>query len=183
MSLLRKPLYFSLVFVLAIGCFVVLKRLLTPGFTWKYIVIHHTAAAKGNLETIRKLHIEEKNFPDIAYHFVINNGTVGRQMGQVEESELWRTKSANYSTMSSEMNAKSIAIVLVGNFEKSKPPILQFSALVDLTARLALRYEIPASRIIGHKDVSSTVCPGKFMPLKELRNQVKQRLQQALHKT
>lgn len=140
---------------------------------WRFILLHHSAADIGNLKTIRKLHIEERGWPDIAYHFVINNGSRGTTAGEVEISNLWKDRSPNLSTQNNYINRFGIAIVLVGNFEKRPIPELQRAALIHLLARLMKEHKIPINHIIGHRDVQQTACPGKFVKLEKIREEVR----------
>jgi len=139
---------------------------------FRYIVVHHTASDVGNMEYYRRLHIQEHGWPDIAYHFIINNGSANTAAGQVEESDLWKHRSINYSTQVSYVNYFGIAIVLVGNFELHPVPPLQWESLVNLVTHLARKYHIPPERIVGHREISETACPGKYFRISELRHEV-----------
>ncbi len=145
---------------------------------WRYIIIHHTASDSGNLEYYRKLHVEKRGWPDIAYHFLINNGSYNSGVGQVETSTLWTERQINYSTKVSYINYFGIAIALVGNFEDHPPPRLQKEALILLVTRLARDYDIPPERIIGHREIWATACPGKHLRLDEIRAAVARNLAQ-----
>ena len=139
---------------------------------WRYIVIHHTASDTGNLEYYREMH-RKRGWPDIAYHFLINNGSLNTAMGQIQQSSLWEKRDINYSSRVSWVNYFGIAIGLVGNFEKHRVPPLQKEALINLAAGLAERYDIPPERIIGHREIQNTACPGRFVNLNEVREAVR----------
>ncbi len=139
---------------------------------WRWIVVHHTASDVGNLEYYRRLHREERGWRDIAYHFLINNGSSNTAVGQVEESTLWKNRESHFSTRDAYLNVFSIAVVLVGNFEKHRVPELQKEALVKLLADLSHEYSIPPDRIVGHREISSTACPGKNLNMADLRTEV-----------
>lgn len=141
---------------------------------WRFIVIHHTAADRGDLNSIRRLHMKENGWSDIAYHFVVDNGTNNTTMGQVEVSDLWKNRKGNLSTRDETVNEFSIAIVMVGNLQRHPPPPIQLEALIRLVADLSRRYNIPPSRIIGHRDVSQTACPGKYLNLETIRERVRE---------
>lgn len=143
---------------------------------WRYIVIHHTASDYGNLDYYRRMHVEERGWSNIAYHFVVNNGTANTTIGQIEESELWIERKANLSTRNWFVNYFSIAVVVVGNFQRRPPPPLQMEALVQLSARLSREYGIPPERIVGHREVQNTQCPGERLDMNVLRRAVTQRL-------
>ncbi|MCB1323697.1 MAG: N-acetylmuramoyl-L-alanine amidase [Spirochaetales bacterium] len=145
---------------------------------WRWIVVHHTASDIGNMEYYRRLHMEERGWSDIAYHFIINNGTHNTAVGQVEESNLWHDRSGNFSTRNWYVNTFGIAIVLVGNFEEHDVPPVQKEALVKLIAVLADRYNIPVERIIGHREMQNTRCPGRHLNMAEIRLLVYDQLRQ-----
>ena len=146
---------------------------------WRYIVVHHTASDVGNLEYYRKLHMEERGWPDIAYHFIINNGSANTAMGEIEESTLWQERKNHYSTRISYINYFGIAVVLVGNFEKHAVPNLQREATVNLLLRLSQEYGIPPERIVGHRELQRTACPGKHLNMTEIRAAVRKTLNSA----
>lgn len=139
---------------------------------WNWIVVHHTASDFGNLAYFRDLHQREKGWPDIAYHFLINNGTAGTAAGQVEESNLWHDRDGGYSTKVHEVNQFGIAIVLVGNFEKHSVPDQQMEALLHLILRLKREHGIPLDHIVGHRELWATACPGKHLNMSEVRAKI-----------
>lgn len=143
---------------------------------WRYIVIHHTASDIGDMEFYKRFHMEERGWSNIAYHFVINNGWKDTTVGQVEESELWRERRPNLSTREWYANYFGIAVVLVGNIEAHEPPPLQKEALITLLTNLARDYGIPPERIIGHREIQNTACPGKHLNMVEIRKQVAKNL-------
>lgn len=142
---------------------------------WRYIVVHHTASDIGNLDYYRSIHMRERGWSDIAYHFVINNGSYNTSVGQVEESDLWKTRSPHFSTKVTYLNYFGIAVVLVGNFEEHDIPTLQRESLVNFLARIANKYNIPTDRIVGHREVWPTACPGKHLNMVEIRKDVEKR--------
>ena len=145
---------------------------------FRYIVIHHTASDIGNMDYYRRLHVNERGWPDIAYHFVINNGTYNTAMGQVEESSLWTGRSINYSTKVSYINYFGIAISLIGNFENHPVPPLQWESLVNLATTLSKEYGIPPERIVAHREIWETACPGKYFDILKLRKEVAKNISQ-----
>jgi len=140
---------------------------------WRYIVIHHTASDIGNLEYYRQMHQKERGWPDIAYHFLINNGSYNTSVGQIETSSLWINRSHHYSTKVSYINYFGIAIGLVGNFQKHPLPTLQREALINLVTRLSKQYSISPDRIVGHRELWETDCPGRFLNLNQIRKAIK----------
>ena len=146
-------------------------------YRWRLIVVHHTASDLGNLATIRKLHVNERGWSNIAYHFVIDNGSMNTTPGQVEVSDLWRDRVANFSTRVAYANQFGIAVALVGNFQNHPIPALQKQALVRLLANLARAHGIPPERIVRHRDLQKTACPGRYVDMAEIRSEVAKLLQ------
>ncbi len=167
----QRPVFFialaALVFIFFSG------RYVWREMRWRYIVIHHTASDYGSLEYYRKLHMQERGWPDVAYHFIVNNGSDDTTVGQVQESEIWQSRSHHYSTKNSFVNYFGIAVVLVGNFENHSVPAVQHEALLNLTVRLSREYGIPPERIIGHREIWATACPGHRLNMAEFREDVK----------
>lgn len=143
---------------------------------WRYIVVHHTAYDYGNLEYYKKIHQEEKGWDDIAYHFIINNGTFQTIPGQIEESDLWKKKKSGYSTKNWLVNTFGIAIVIVGNLENHPPLPQQYESLLNLILFLAKKYKIPPERIFGHREIQNTKCPGKYLNMAKIRIEIQNRL-------
>lgn len=99
-----------------------------------------------------------RGYGDIAYHFMIDYS--GR---------VWEGRSLNYQGAHvSSRNPGNIGLALLGNFELQKPSEAQKAALVKLVAELRQFYGIGRRRVYGHRDLDSTLCPGrqlyKFMP-------------------
>lgn len=139
---------------------------------WRYIVIHHTASEIGNLEYYKKLHQEERGWDDIGYHFLINNGTYNTVPGQIEESDLWKKRKSGYSTKNWLVNTFGISIVIVGNLENHPPLPQQYESVISLIHRLSTEYNIPANRIFGHREIQNTKCPGKYLNLAKIRQEI-----------
>lgn len=172
----RFRLRYLLLLAVAAGAFVFLGRHAWREWRWRYIVIHHTASDAGNLEYYRRLHKEERGWPDIAYHFVVNNGASNTVPGQIEESNLWKERSRGYSTRNTYVNMVGIAVVMVGNLERHAPTTLQYQSLVSLLVTLAREYDIPPERIIGHRELQQTKCPGQHLDMAKLREDVAREL-------
>lgn len=143
---------------------------------WRYIIVHHTASDLGNLEYYRRIHQQERGWDDIAYHFVINNGSFQTIPGQIEESNLWKERRRGYSTSNKWVNTFAIAIVIVGNLNNHPPLPQQYESLINLLVQLSKQYNIPPERIIGHREIQNTECPGKYLNMAKVRLDVKKKL-------
>lgn len=145
---------------------------------WKYIIIHHSGTKSGNAKIFDRYHRREKKMPKgIAYHFVIGNGTKSAN-GEIEISSRWHKKIAGPHCYDQKMNEQSIAICLVGDFEKSKPTQTQVRRLVDLVWELRKDYNIPLENIRSHKDVDPglTDCPGKNFSMELFKSRLSSKM-------
>jgi len=147
--------------------------LLYPSKKWKYIVIHHSATDEGNSLYFDKYH-QGKGWEEIGYHFVIDNGTKGKQDGQIEVSPRWIKQKNGAHCQAGDMNHKGIGICLVGNFNQERVSQKQLEALVYLVDILRDYYKIPLKNIIGHRVVkgAKTECPGKYFPWEKFQDRL-----------
>jgi len=131
------------------------------------IIIHCSASDFGDVETIRKWHLE-RGFSDIGYHYVILNGNrmpFGEYKdiddGLIELGRPWwrqgaHTKGENYD---------SLGICLIGNPKFIGAPEMWFTenqlkSLRRLVSQLMQEFDIPPSQIHGHNEYAPKLCPG-----------------------
>lgn len=168
-----------------------------------YVVIHHSNDPHNRgpmwLQTI---HMEEKDYDDIAYHFIIGeDGSIyegrpldvmGAHAGQTREANLLAKRIREAGGVESFTEAHkmdpdygSIGIVLAGEFETGDPTEAQTKALNKLLAHLKGTYDISASHIIGHRHVADDIsrahgrnvdietdCPGKRLTDEAIRDEL-----------
>ena len=138
---------------------------------WKYIILHHTATGKGNARTINLSHGARGFWNGLGYHFLIDNGTLGKGDGQIEMSPRWIRQQCGAHCKAGGMNDKAIGIALVGNFNCEKPTSnqLAISRLPSFGPSQLLPYT-PAN-ILGHREApgAKTECPGKLFPINSIR--------------
>jgi N-acetyl-anhydromuramyl-L-alanine amidase AmpD len=144
---------------------------LYPNSRWKYIVIHHTATDVGKAYLIHRTHLDRGFWNGLGYHFLIDNGSLGKGDGQIEAAPRWIKQQSGAHCNSGGMNEKGIGIALVGNFNEEPPTGKQLQALTDLVKTLSHYYHIPAANIVGHRDApgANTECPGKRFPMANIR--------------
>ncbi len=144
---------------------------LYPNSRWKYIVIHHTATDVGKAYLINRSHLDRGFWNGLGYHFLIDNGTLGKGDGQIEVAPRWIKQQSGAHCNTAGMNEKGIGIALVGNFNDELPTTNQLQSLTHLLKTLSDYYHIPAANIIGHRDApgSATECPGKRFPMASVR--------------
>lgn len=136
---------------------------LKPRLKTGKIVIHHTATnGDVSAETVHSWHLA-KGWAGIGYHYLV------RQDGTIERG---RPENVIGAHAGPEGNTDGIGIALAGNFEEEKPGEKQIESLVELVKDILKRYG--DLQIMGHRDVMSTSCPGKFFPLEEVKRRVKE---------
>ena len=137
---------------------------------WKYIVVHHSAGESATIASLQQVHRERQPgdpVDAIPYHYVIGNDN-GIGMGEIasdwrRDMNVWGT---HVSARNKARNFAGIGVCLVGNFETSPVPELQYRALVSLTRQLMERYGIPAKHVEFHGRIAgeSSKCPGRLFP-------------------
>lgn len=138
---------------------------------WRFAVLHHTATAAGSVNSIDRAHRERvdsrgRKWKGIGYHFVIGNGQ-GMADGKIEPTFRWRDQIAGAHAGTREHNDFGIGICLVGNFEETSPTKAQLASLRRLLAELCRAFDIDPERILFHRDIKTTACPGKHFPKRQ----------------
>jgi hypothetical protein len=128
------------------------------------ISVHHTEAfqafsqtdAAQEMRVIQNFHQKGRGWIDIAYHFVIDGS------GRIWEGRPVGVVGAHVKNK----NDGNIGISLMGDFHAPKnnqPSMAQIQSLVTLLKYLTAKYQIPVSRIKGHRDQEDTSCPGDIL--------------------
>jgi LysM repeat protein len=133
---------------------------------WKNIILHHSATPNGNAKIFDGFHRRARRMENgLAYHFVIGNGSNSRN-GQIEVGSRWSGQLAGGHVSSHAYNENSIGICLVGDFERKHPSQLQLEAAEQLV-RFFRQQLIPGNpRVLVHRDLERTLCPGRHFPAK-----------------
>ena len=123
------------------------------------IVIHHSQN-RISFNDIKNLHVNEYNWNDIGYHFVIDE-----QGNILNGRDLDKIGAHVYG-----YNDDSIGICLIGNFDLTFPNTLQLSSLFKLIYELKIKYGI--REIKGHNEFPNVekTCPGKNLNINSIRN-------------
>ena len=121
------------------------------------IVVHHRAG-NGDVQSIHNQHLA-KGWWGIGYHYYIR-----------KNGEIWRGRRELYvgshAGSSNTYNTHSIGICFEGNFETEQMTDAQVKAGRELIADIKARH--PIKKIIKHKDIAATACPGKNFRMAEL---------------
>lgn len=140
-------------------------------FEIQYLLVHHTAGPED--EAPRRIHegFRYRNLgtseapafaPRIPYHYLVS--TTGLQ---------WKV---NYDTAVTwhcpSRNRDGLSVCLIGNRQVRECPEDQWWSLVNLAARLMQAFPILALNLGGHRDFYPTLCPGQYVDLPRLRQDV-----------
>lgn len=119
----------------------------------RYIVLHHAAATVCSARQIDLWH-KEKGWAGIGYHyFVRKNGEIYR--GRPEWSIGAHVQGMNHC---------SIGICAEGDFDKElSMDDSQKRSIQNLIDSIKMHY--PNAKIVGHREIGSSDCPGKHYPL------------------
>lgn len=132
---------------------------LNPRDNTDIIVIHHSARTIWSPEDINDFH-KSKGWDGIGYNFYIRkDGTIYNGRGE----EIVGAQLKGYNDI-------SIGICLEGNFEIEEPEEGQIEALNNLIYYLICKYDI--KKIKGHKDYAETLCPGKNLNIKLIKEEL-----------
>ena len=137
---------------------------LFPRYRYDAIVLHHSASGHGNYETIRDFH--RARFPgvrDAAYHLILSNGRSGVPLGHLEATGRYRNLSYALATKNRRYNARALHVCVIGNYEQGPVPADLRPAIGHALNLLARKYGVPRERILFHRDVGSSVCPGRHI--------------------
>jgi hypothetical protein len=129
-----------------------------------YIILHHTASpGKGDGSAEWKQicqNAQEVRGRDYLcdYHYGI--GPTGLLFdGQLEANPSWNCGK-------DDINYESIAVACIGNFEENEMSDSQKNRLIQTIQELKIRFV--NARVMLHKEIVATLCPGKNYPSKEV---------------
>jgi len=116
------------------------------------IIVHHSGSDRSTLESMSVYHTADKpnghGWPRLSYHYVIHGGVIF----QINDIDKLTYHCKGY-------NARSIGICVIGNYEDKLPPQDDLTALTGLIK--TLNFSVPGVKVLGHRDVRNTICPGK----------------------
>jgi len=116
------------------------------------IIVHHTASRDVTVEDVHRWHLD-RGWAGIGYHYLIRaDGRIFRGRRETARG----THAANF-------NASTIGIALTGNFEQHAPTAAQINSLSWLIRDIRTRHS--ALRLMLHRDVGATLCPGRNFDL------------------
>ncbi len=135
---------------------------------WRHLILHHSATTAGSARVFHDFHLARGMENGLAYHFVVGNGSHSRD-GEVEVGRRWTLQLNGGHVGNDAYNANSIGICLVGNFERTHPSDKQLGALVELLDYLKNKTLRGRARLLLHRDLEQTLCPGRHFPAGRFR--------------
>ncbi len=131
----------------------------------EYILLHHTGANNTYGEIAAHT---ARTYPGhkFAYHYFIElDGTI--RQGQ-KEGLVAPHAGFDLNDGSNVHNWNTIGVAVSGNYEISTMSPAVFASLVKVLKMLAKKHNVPREKILRHKDVARTLCPGKNYPYQQI---------------
>jgi hypothetical protein len=125
----------------------------------RLLVLHHSGTStRQTVKQIHDYHKNTKKWAGIGYHFYIRTN-----------GEIWSGRPLEYvGAHAFGFNNNSIGICFEGNFETETMSDAQKEAGKWLVAYIKEKYAI--KKVVGHRDLMATACPGKNFPFEEIAN-------------
>ncbi|GAA2953379.1 MULTISPECIES: N-acetylmuramoyl-L-alanine amidase [Streptomycetaceae] len=148
------------------------------------IIVHHTvsantsdfsrAQAHAHAHWVQDLHMDKNGWIDSGYHFLVSRGGWITEARHRSLSTLQGGSNFVLGSHTSGQNDQAIGIANEGAYhDGAQPPQAQWEVLVVLCAYVCKQYGVAPSRIYGHKDFGTTLCPGVLHDkLPQLRSEV-----------
>jgi len=134
-----------------------------------YLIIHHTTtpnvtdgsreAASEIAKMVQTAHINQ-GWGDTGQHFTISRGGYAMEGRHGSRYALESGQTFMLGVHALGFNAYALGIECEGLYMVNPPPQALYASLVRLAAYICQQYELPPSRIIGHRDVVATSCCG-----------------------
>lgn len=119
------------------------------------IIIHHADAASCTIQDIHRWHINN-GWAGCGYHFFVR-----------KDGSIYRGRPENaVGAHASGSNSDSIGICFEGDYAAETMSDAQKQAGKELVAYLKNKYKI--DKVLGHRDVCATSCPGNNFPFAEI---------------
>ena len=150
---------------------------MTPLREVRFIVLHTVGVAGDTtMAAIRRFHVHERGWADAGYHFGI------RKDGTVETGRDASRAGAHVAGL----NTVSLGVCVYGNGDTERWTDAQREAVLRLVRSLMDAHDVPAERVIGHREVNRLIdagkvaerwrttktCPGRLIDMASLRVQL-----------
>ncbi|WP_288818455.1 peptidoglycan recognition family protein [uncultured Micrococcus sp.] len=149
-----------------------------------YLVIHHTTtpnvtdgsreAAIEIAQRVQNGHINQ-HWGDSGQHFTVSRGGFALEARHGSKFALEKGDRFILGVHALGFNAYALGIECEGTYMVNPPPQKMYEGLLHLCTYICQQYDLPPSRIIGHRDLVRTSCCGDafYAKLPVLREDVK----------
>jgi N-acetylmuramoyl-L-alanine amidase len=134
------------------------------------IIVHHSQRRWDHPLFIRHRHVRRRGWEDIGYHYLIGNGRLFTRDGK-----LYKGRDDSFAGAHAfGHNKDTIAICLIGDFDKEMPTGKQMESLVGFLKEKMRLYGIGRESVLGHRELPKVVktCPGKNLKMDDLRSRL-----------
>jgi len=131
------------------------------------VVLHHSATSSGSPEAFARYHTQERGWPGIGYHFVV------QPSGKIYQTN----KLDTIAYHAAGQNTRSVGVCLTGNFDQQTVGDVQLASCVALL-RYLNRLLDRDLLIAGHNAYSAKSCPGDNVDVDLIRQLVDEPIQQ-----
>lgn len=129
-----------------------------------YFVLHHADARRCTVYDVHQWHLNQ-GWLGIGYAFFVD------KQGNVYRGRPYDTIGAQCYGY----NDRSLGICAEGDYETEQMPNEQKNAIITLLVELKKIY--PDAKIVGHRDLNATDCPGRNYPFGEILQAVETKQQ------
>lgn len=126
------------------------------------ITVHHDGLPPVNLrsrreiaeriELIRGSHVD-RGWGDIGYHYIVD------PLGRVWQGRPTHFQGAHVR----DHNERNLGVLALGNFERQRPTRAQVRTVARFVAEQMRRHRVPLVQVHTHRELTSTLCPGRHM--------------------
>ena len=124
-----------------------------------YIVLHHAEAVKCTAQDVHSWH-RANGWTGIGYHFFVRkDGTIycGRPINVV-------------GAHVQGMNSCSVGICAEGDYHTKKRHATSTKEIYYRVMSISKKNYYPNAKIVGHREIGDSNCPGRYYPLDEIKN-------------
>lgn len=139
------------------------QKLTVPNLPKPTYIIVHNAGGDWTFAQLNRSHESQWGFKSslgfyLGYQYFIEySGILYQARRDNEEGAHTIGNTPGY------FNKNSIGICLQGNMEQEQPRAKQLETLKELIEKKKKEYSISNQKVIGHREVSKTSCPGKYL--------------------
>lgn len=132
------------------------KNSLTRRSKTTAIVLHHAAASKCGVNDVHSWHLSN-GWTGIGYHFFVR-----------KDGSVWQGRPIDrLGAHAKGANSYSIGVCFEGDYTRETMPEAQLAAGQELVSYIKSKYP-SITKILKHKDVCATTCPGAKFPFDKL---------------